>query len=151
VRDDVRLRRRSAVAPIVTSTEIARPPEDVFRYVTDPSRLGEWQESVVTTRTDESGPPRVGSRVIQTRRMGRREQTMTSEITEISLPTGWAVRGVDGPVRGIVKGTVEPLDDGTRSRVTIELDFEGHGVGKLLVPLVVRRQAQRQMPPTCAN
>jgi uncharacterized protein YndB with AHSA1/START domain len=138
--------RRSTVAPIVTSTEIARPPDDVFRYVTDPSRLGEWQESVVSSHADESGPPHVGSRVVQTRRMGRREQTMTSEITEISPPTSWAVRGVDGPVRAMVKGTVEPLDDGGRSRVTIELDFEGHGVGKLLVPLVVRRQAQRQMP-----
>jgi len=30
--------------------------------------------------------------------------------------------------------------------VTIELDFEGHGLGKLLVPLVVRRQAQRELP-----
>jgi hypothetical protein len=32
-----------------------------------------------------------------------------------------------------------------RSRVTIELDFEGHGIGKLLVPLVIRRQASREM------
>jgi uncharacterized protein YndB with AHSA1/START domain len=134
------------MAPIVTSAEIAQPPDDVFRYVTDPSRLAEWQESVISSRTEESGPPRVGSRVVQTRRMGRREQTMTSEITEIDPPTSWAVRGVDGPVRGIVRGTVESLEDGARSRVTIELDFEGHGVGKLLVPLVVRRQAQRQMP-----
>jgi hypothetical protein len=30
--------------------------------------------------------------------------------------------------------------------VTIELDFEGHGIGKLLVPLVVRRQARAEMP-----
>jgi uncharacterized protein YndB with AHSA1/START domain len=123
-----------------------RPPDDVFRYVTDPSRLTEWQESVISARTEESGPPRVGSRVVQTRRMGRREQAMTSEITEMDPPRSWAVRGVDGPVRGMVKGTVEPLDDGVRSRVTIELDFEGQGIGKLLVPLVVRRQAQRQMP-----
>jgi uncharacterized protein YndB with AHSA1/START domain len=134
------------VAPIVTSTEIARPPEEVFRYVTDPARLAEWQESVVSSRSDESGPPHVGTRVVQTRRMGRREQTMTSEITAISPPSSWAVRGVDGPVRGMVKGTVEPVGDSARSRVTIELDFEGHGVGRLLVPLVVRRQAQRQMP-----
>src|SRR5919106_6917922 len=139
------------VAPIVTSIEIARPPGDVFSYVTDPSRLAEWQESVVSTRVDESGPPGVGSRVTQTRRIGRREQTMTSEITEITPPTSWAVRGVDGPVRGMVKGTVEPLDDGERSRVTIELDFEGHGIGKLLVPLVVRRQAQKEMPRNLRN
>jgi uncharacterized protein YndB with AHSA1/START domain len=139
------------VAPIVTSIEIARPPEDVFSYVTDPSRLAEWQESVVSTRVDESGPPRVGSKVTQTRRIGRREQTMTSEITEITPPTSWAVRGVDGPVRGMVKGTVEPLDAGEGSRVTIELDFEGHGIGKLLVPLVVRRQAANQMPTNMRN
>jgi hypothetical protein len=30
--------------------------------------------------------------------------------------------------------------------VTIELDFTGHGIGRLLVPLVVRRQAAREMP-----
>jgi uncharacterized protein YndB with AHSA1/START domain len=134
------------VAPIVTSTEIARPPEDVFAYVIDPAHLPEWQESVVSAHSDERGAPRVGSSVVQTRRIGRREQTMTSEITEIHPPRSWSVRGVDGPVRGIVKGSVESVDDGERSRVTIELDFEGRGLGKLLVPLVARRQAQRQMP-----
>jgi len=29
---------------------------------------------------------------------------------------------------------------------TMVLDFEGHGIGKLLVPLVVRRQAASEMP-----
>ena len=32
---------------------------------------------------------------------------------------------------------------GGRSRFTAELDFEGRGIGKLVVPLVVRRQAAR--------
>jgi hypothetical protein len=27
----------------------------------------------------------------------------------------------------------------------MELDFEGHGIGKLLVPLVVRRQAKKEL------
>jgi uncharacterized protein YndB with AHSA1/START domain len=139
------------VAPIVTSTEIARSHEEVFSYVTDPSRLAEWQESVVSARVEEGGPSGVGSRVAQTRRIGRGERTMTSEITEISSPTSWAVRGVDGPVRGMVKGAVEPLDGGARSRVTIELDFEGHGIGKLLVPLVVRPQARKEMPINMQN
>jgi len=71
---------------------------------------------------------------------------MTAELTELNPPTSWAVRGIDGPVRGNVRGTIEPLDDGMRSRVTIELDFEGHGIGKLLVPLVVRRQARKELP-----
>jgi uncharacterized protein YndB with AHSA1/START domain len=134
------------VAPIVTSIEIARPPEAVFAYVTDPSQLTEWQENLLSSHTEGEGPAAVGTRVVQTRRVGRSERTMTSEITEITPPRSWAVRGVDGPVRGMVKGRVEPVADGEQSRVTIELDFEGHGIGKLLVPLVVRRQTREQMP-----
>ena len=44
------------------------------------------------------------------------------------------------------KGTIDPLRDVAASRVTMVLDFEGRGLGKLLVPLVVRRQARREMP-----
>jgi uncharacterized protein YndB with AHSA1/START domain len=134
------------MAPIVSSVEIARRPEDVFSYVTDPARLTEWQESLVSARAEGTGPPAVGSRVITTRRVGRGERTMTMEMTEISLSKSWAVRGIDGPIRAIVEGTIDPLDDGARSRVTIALDFEGHGIGKLLVPFVVRRQAKGELP-----
>jgi hypothetical protein len=54
-------------------------------------------------------------------------------------------------VRAVGKGTVEPLENGARSRVTVELDFEGHGIGKLLVPLFVRRQAQKELPRNQQN
>ena len=143
--------KEEQMAPIVSSIEIARPPEEVFAYVIDPSRMAEWQESVVSARAEGGGPPAVGSKAITSRKIGRRERTMTMEITNISPPRSWTVRGIDGPVRGIVNGTVDPLDDGARSRVTIELDFEGHGLGKLLVPLVVRRQAQTEMPRNLRN
>jgi uncharacterized protein YndB with AHSA1/START domain len=133
------------MAPIVSTVEIARRPEDVFAYLMDAERLPEWQESLISARTEEEGEPAVGSRLIQTRRVGRRERTITSELTELVPPRSFAARGIRGPVRAIVKGTVEPLD-GERSRVTIELDFEGHGIGRLLVPLVVRRQARRETP-----
>ncbi len=61
----------------------------------------------------------------------------TSEITAINPPRTWTVHGIDGPLRATVNVTVEPLEDTARSRVTIALDFEGHGIGKLLVPLAV--------------
>lgn len=42
--------------------------------------------------------------------------------------------------------TVEGLDDGTRSRVTLELDLVGHGIiGKLLAPLA-RSDARKHIP-----
>jgi hypothetical protein len=74
-----------------------------------------------------------------------RTLTGTEEITEMNPPKTWAVRGVGGSLAATAKGTIEPLDDGQRSRVTIALEFEAHGIGKLLLPLV-RRQARKQLP-----
>jgi hypothetical protein len=83
---------------------------------------------------------------LTTRRIGGAERKVTSEITKLDPPARWAVRGIDGPVRAIVDVTVEPVDGSGRSRVTIELDFDGHGIGKLLVPLIVRREGRKEMP-----
>jgi len=134
------------VPPLVHSVEIDRKPDDVFAYVTDPSRFSEWQEAVVRAGRLGDGPIETGSRISLTRRMGKREQTMTSELTEYSPPRSYAFRVVDGPVRARGKGTFEPLSNGERTRFTFELDFDGHGIGKILVPLVVRRQAAKELP-----
>jgi uncharacterized protein YndB with AHSA1/START domain len=134
------------MAPIVSKIEIAGPPEEVFSYVTDPSRFPEWQAGVVSGSMEGGDTPSVGSKCTTTRRIGGAERASTSEVTEISPPSRWAVRGVDGPIRALVDVTVEPLSESARSRVTIEVDFKGHGIGRLLVPLVVRRQAANEMP-----
>jgi hypothetical protein len=76
---------------------------------------------------------------------------MTSELTEFTPPKSYAFRVLDGPVRALGNGRIEPLDDGTRTRFTFELDFDGHGIGKLLVPLFVRRQAAKELPESHEN
>ena len=139
------------MAPIVSTIDIARPQQQVFAYVTDPSTFPEWQEGVVNGSIEGGKTPSVGSRCTMTRRIGGRERESISELTKLDPPTSWAVHGVNGPIRAIVNVTVEPLDADTHSRVRIELDFEGHGIGKLLVPLVVRRQARAEMPANCAR
>ena len=137
------------MAPIVSNIEIARPQEEVFSYVTDPSKFAEWQAGVVGGSMEGDKSPSVGSRCTTTRRIGGAAREVTSEITKIDPPRSWAVHGLDGPIRAIVKVTVERLNGSAQSRVTIELDFEGQGIGKLLVPLVVRRQARNEMPANC--
>jgi hypothetical protein len=132
------------MAPIVHSIEVAQSPDELFAFLTDFSRAAEWQENLVSANLEGGGPMSVGSRVKMTRRIGRGERTMTNEVTEHNPPRTFALHGIDGPVRAVGKGTVEPAGDG-RSRFTMELDFEGHGIGKLLVPLVVRRQAKSDM------
>lgn len=134
------------MSAIKESIDISCRPEDVFSYVTDPSHLPEWQESAVSVRPVGDAPVAVGSRVVVTRRIGRRDIPMTSEVTELDPPRSWRVDGIDGPIRGHVKGTIEPLGDGERSRLTMSLDFETHGIGKVLVPLVVRPHVRKEMP-----
>jgi hypothetical protein len=56
------------------------------------------------------------------------------------------VRSPSGPIAGIARGTILPLAGGERSRVTIGLDFEGRGIARLLIPLVVLHQARKQLP-----
>ena len=34
--------------------------------------------------------------------------------------------------------------------MTIAVDFDGHGIGRVLVPLVVRREARKEMPANLA-
>ena len=133
------------MAPIVESVEIARSPADAFAYLDDLSRHGEWQEQIVSTQVQTEGPTRVGTRVLQTRRVPVGKQTFTYEITEHDPPRKASFRGIDGAVRPVGTITVDPVEDGSRSRVTLQFDLEGHGIGKLVAPLA-RRSARQQIP-----
>jgi uncharacterized protein YndB with AHSA1/START domain len=126
--------------------DVDRSPEDVYAYAIDPSHLPEWQLSAVSAERLDEGPLQTGSRIRINRRVGRREIPMTMELTGYDPPHSWDLRGVDGPIRGHVHGEVEPLEEGRRSRVTLELDFEGRGVGKVLLPLFVRPQVRKELP-----
>ncbi len=133
------------VAPIVYSVEIARPPEEVFAYMCDLSRFPEWQQEVVNASVEGDGVMKEGARMTMIRRMGKRDRTFVTEVTDYDPPRSQGFRGISGPVRPVGQSRVDPLDNGERSRVSFQLDFEGAGFGKLLVP-VARKQAAREVP-----
>ena len=133
------------MAPTVASAVVDRPAAQVFAYTTDPARFSEWQQGVVEGHLEQAGPAQVGSKCLTTRRIGGANRVVTSVLTHVDPPRTWGVRGVDGPVRATVDVTVEALTE-TSSRLTIAVGFDGHGIGRLLVPLVVRRQAGKEMP-----
>jgi uncharacterized membrane protein len=132
------------------SIEVDRPVAEVFAYATDPSTFSEWQQGVVGGSMKSAGSPAVGDHCLTTRRIGGAERPSTSELVRLEPPRGWSVHGIDGPIRARVDLDVEPLP-GDRSRVTIAVDFEGWGIGRLLVPLIVRRQARSEMPDNLAR
>ncbi len=136
------------MAPIVGQVDIARPPDEVFRYVTDPARFGEWQAGVVSAHIEGDDPQAVGSVCMMTRRIGGSERTSTSKITEFSPPHRWTIRGIDGPIRADVTVIVDSRQAGQAAHVAIELDFTAHGIGKLILPVVIR-ESRKEVPESC--
>jgi carbon monoxide dehydrogenase subunit G len=135
------------MAHVSCSVDIDRPPSEVFPFVTDPSRFGEWQRGVLSGQV--AGEPAVGATCTMTRKIGGAARESTSQITEYEPPVRWAIRGTDGSIRAHVIVQVEALD-GARSRVTVDLHFSGHGLGKLMAPMVISR-ARKEVPVSCQN
>ncbi len=137
------------MAPVVASIEVDRPAAEVFTYATDPRRFHEWQKGVTTGHLEARDKSGV-ARCVTTRRIGFADRPITSEITHLDPPRTRGIKGVDGPIRSKLDVVVEPLAD-SRSRLTIIIDFEGHGVGRILVPLVVVPEARKEMPVNLAK
>ena len=133
------------MAEITASVEIDRSPEDVFAYLSDLGRHGEWQEMIKKVEVLTDGPTRVGSKAKDLRKPPFGPAVWaTYEFTEFDPPRTAAFKGVDGPIRAIGKVTVEP--SGTGSRVTLELDAEPRGfMGRMMMPMV-RKQMRTQVP-----
>jgi len=133
------------MSKIVDSVEIGRSPADVFAYLDELERHGEWQTQIVDVTRDTPGPTGVGTRATELRRVPGGKQSVTYEITEHDSPRKVSFRGVNWPVRPVGTVTVEAVGEG-RSRVTLELELKGHGLlGMIFAPLA-NSHARKQVP-----
>lgn len=130
---------------ITDSIEINRPQDEVFAYLDELDKHSEWQGDLISSKLETEGPVRVGTRASDTRKVPGGPREMTYEITEHDPPHKSSWRVLDGPVRAVGSVVVDPLDDGARSRVTVEFNLEGHGIGVLIAPFA-RMQARKQVP-----
>jgi uncharacterized protein YndB with AHSA1/START domain len=138
------------MTPITGSVEIARRPQDVFDYVADVTRRGEWQDAVLNVEVETPGREGLGTRVLETRRMPGGPRAVRWEVTESQPPSRWAFRGVGNPVDAIGAITFTPLADGARTRVEFQIDFEAHGFAKLMAA-AARRGARDEVPRALAK
>src|SRR3954451_22376187 len=89
---------------------------------------------------------------------------MTTTSIDIDRPAEQVYDYVTDPTQfhewqqGVVSGGIKeprPAAVGSHSqmvrRIGIDVDFDGHGIGKVLVPLLVRRQAAKEMPENLAR
>src|SRR4029077_1925287 len=126
------------------SIEINRPAEEVFAYLDQVDRHNEWQGQLVSTTIETDGATRVGTRVVERRNVPGGARDFAYEITEHDPPRKISFRGTAGLIRPVGTYTVDPIGESS-SRMSSELDLEGHGIGKLFA-ILARRQAAKQMP-----
>ena len=119
--------------------EIARPRDEVFEYLTDVSRLPEWQSSAESAELE--GELREGARIKEVRTFMGRRANSTLEVSEYVPPSRFSLRVVEGPIHYSVEHALEAVDG--RTRIT----FIGRGETKRVPRLMhgaVRRAVERQ-------
>jgi uncharacterized protein YndB with AHSA1/START domain len=117
--------------------EVARPPESVFDYVTNPANLRDWQTSKTRVEVLSEGEPRQGYRIREwTKVPGRKEFEQLVEFAQFERPRRLHTHIVEGPQP--IDGTWEFIatDGGTRVAFTAEGALQGPI--RLLAPIVKR-------------
>jgi polyketide cyclase/dehydrase/lipid transport protein len=69
-------------------TEIARPVDEVFAYVTDPGKLATWQTNTVSARQQDEGPLGLGSPLERSIALPVAESSPRPSKSWSSRPTG---------------------------------------------------------------
>ena len=115
---------------------IDRPPTEVFAYVSDASKLPEWQSTALEARWETAGPIAVGSRAVEIRKFLGRRMESTMEVTGFEQDRELSFRVLSGPVPFQVTQKLEAVSGGTR--VDLVAEGEPGGFFKMAEPLVAR-------------
>jgi uncharacterized protein YndB with AHSA1/START domain len=113
-------------------------PKDVFAFLHDPGRRQQWDAMTDLARLEGASTPAVGVRL---HLRGRRTApSWVGEYTEVAPPRRSVLRLVEGvgmPFAAFAQ-TVEvaPRDGG--SAVTLRLEYEARGPGRMVEPVVLR-------------
>jgi len=114
---------------------VARTPDEVFDYVTNPAHLSSWQTSNRSIEALTDGPVGAGSRFRERIKpaIGKEFEQVT-EYAEFDRPNRVRVHVVEGPYR--VDGSWTFQTDGAGTRVEFVAEGELTGPAKLLEPIL---------------
>jgi carbon monoxide dehydrogenase subunit G len=101
------------------TVEIARTPAEVFAYLTDVSKLREWQGTATDAEVD--GAVRVGAHIRERRRFLGRDVRTELEVTAYEPPRQFDVQSRGGPVSYTIRHTLDPAGEGTRLHVEVDV------------------------------
>lgn len=130
-------------------TEIARPPTDVFAYVTDPAKLANWQTNAISAVAEDDKPIGLGTRVREVHRApGGKQLASLVEVSEYEPDRVFALRMLEGALPLHARITFAQTEVGTR----LQLDAHGQPSGLIrLAQPVLRLTLKRQFAGYCTT
>jgi uncharacterized protein YndB with AHSA1/START domain len=113
-------------------------PKEVFAFLHDPDRRQQWDAMADLARLEDASAPAVGVRI---HLRGRRTApSWVGEYAELDPPRRSVVRLVEGvgmPFSAFSQ-TIEVAAGDGGSMVTLKLEYQPRGLGRLLEPIVLR-------------
>ena len=117
------------------STDIAKPPEDVFPYLFEPDLVPQWTTGLNGYERLDDGPLRTGSRFREQLDVSGQHIDTELEITAFDPPRSAESRAEIRGIDVISTYTLEPSGGGTRLTQTVEA--KGGGLkGRVLIPVI---------------
>lgn len=116
------------------SLDTARPPEEIFAYLSDFSTTVEWDPGVVEAERLGDAPVREGTEFRLVALFLGRKTPLTYRIVEYDPPRAVTFRGESSTVISLDRITFEPSDGGTR--IVYDADLALKGAFKLADPLL---------------
>ncbi|MDJ0710094.1 MAG: SDR family NAD(P)-dependent oxidoreductase [Woeseiaceae bacterium] len=133
----------SKVLTLDESIEVNRPLHEVFTYVSEFSRIEEWDPSVASAEKLTPGLPRIGTRFRVDMQAGF---SLQYEVIEIEENAGLLMTVNSRFFTACEEILFEEIDFGTRVRYIAEFDFPGPlAVFNRLFPSVMERVGKRAM------
>ena len=101
---------------IANEIVIARPPQEVFDYVTTPANWPRWHPSSLAVRGAIDHPLAQGESVVEDFLVAGRRGTVTWTVVAREAPVRWSIDGVNAGSRGggTVTYALQPEGAGTR-------------------------------------
>jgi len=117
------------------STDIAKPPEDVFPYLFEPDLVPQWTTGLNGYERLDDGPLRTGARFREQLDVSGQQIDTELEITAYDPPRSAESRAEIRGIDVISTYTLEPSGSGTRLTQTVEA--KGGGLkGRVLIPVI---------------
>jgi carbon monoxide dehydrogenase subunit G len=120
------------------TAHIDRPVEEVFAFLADGENDRKFSPRVLEITKTTDGPPGVGTTYASSVKDAGLKSEREFRLTHFDPPTRIRWTEVSKNSVTVPGGGYDLEADGEGTRLTVHNELEGHGVGKLLVPLALR-------------